>query len=140
MRQYRDLNNLPPMSNGQEELKAINKNKKKKYEDLESMSKDQLINEVIKARVEAERAKKRLCCQRRWSGKGIHQFIRFEYEIVYKLSSEFSINKLCQIMNVNRSGLYKWRNNMLNPSPKLLKRNADIALFKEYHNGLVNKK
>ena len=46
------------MSDGQEELKAINKNKKKKYEDLESMSKDQLINEVIKARVEAERAKK----------------------------------------------------------------------------------
>ena len=37
-------------------------------------------------------------------------------------------------MNVNRSGFYKWRNNMLNPSPKLLKRNADIALFKEYHN------
>ena len=30
----------------------------KKYEDLESMSTDQLINEVIKARVEAERAKK----------------------------------------------------------------------------------
>lgn len=58
MRQYRDLNNLPPMSDGQEELKAINKNKKKKYEDLVSMSKDQLINEVIKARVEAERAKK----------------------------------------------------------------------------------
>ena len=58
MRQYRDINKLPPMSDGQEELKAINKNKKKKYEDLESMSKDQLINEVIKARVEAERAKK----------------------------------------------------------------------------------
>ena len=58
MIQYRDLNNLPPMSDGQEELKAINKNKKKKYEDLESMSKDQLIYEVIKARVEAERAKK----------------------------------------------------------------------------------
>ena len=58
MRQYRDINKLPPMSDGQEELKAINKNKKKKYEDLESMSKNQLINEVIKARVEAERAKK----------------------------------------------------------------------------------
>ena len=58
MRQYRDINKLPPMSDGQEELKAINKNKKKKSEDLESMSKDQLINEVIKARVEAERAKK----------------------------------------------------------------------------------
>lgn len=58
MRQYRDINKLPPMSDGQEELNAINKNKKKKYEDLEYMSKDQLINEVIKARVEAERAKK----------------------------------------------------------------------------------
>lgn len=58
MRQYRDLNNLPPMSDGQEELKAINKKKKQKYEDLESMSKEQLIDEVIKARVEAERAKK----------------------------------------------------------------------------------
>ena len=30
----------------------------KKYEDLEFLSTDQLINEVIKARVEAERAKK----------------------------------------------------------------------------------
>lgn len=58
MRQYRDINKLPPMSDGQEELRAIHKNKKKKYEDLESMYKDQLINEVIKARVEAERAKK----------------------------------------------------------------------------------
>lgn len=37
-------------------------------------------------------------------------------------------------MNVNRSGFYKWRKNMLNPSPRTLKRNADIALFKEYHN------
>lgn len=37
-------------------------------------------------------------------------------------------------MNVNRSGFYKWRNNMLNHSSKLLKRNAYIALFKEYHN------
>lgn len=58
MRMYKDSNNLPPMSDGSEELKAITKAKKKKYEDLDSLSRDELIDEVIKARVEAERAKK----------------------------------------------------------------------------------
>lgn len=58
MRMYKELNNLPPMSDGIEELKAINKDKKKKFDDLQNLSKEQLIDEVIKARIEAERAKK----------------------------------------------------------------------------------
>lgn len=36
-------------------------------------------------------------------------------------------------MNVNRSSFYKWRNRMNNPSEKAKKRNADIALFREFH-------
>ena len=44
MREYRDINHLEPMSDGSE--------------DLQQMSKDELINEVIKARVAEERAKK----------------------------------------------------------------------------------
>lgn len=36
-------------------------------------------------------------------------------------------------MNVNRSSFYKWRKRMNNPSEKIIKRNADIAVFKEYH-------
>lgn len=39
-------------------LKIINTAKKKKFDDLESLSKEELIDEVIKARVETERAKK----------------------------------------------------------------------------------
>ena len=58
MRQYRDINGLPPMSDGKDTLKVINKAKRKNFEDLESLSKDELIDEVIKARVETERAKK----------------------------------------------------------------------------------
>lgn len=36
-------------------------------------------------------------------------------------------------MGINRSGFYKWRDSVLNPSEKKKKRGADIALFKEFH-------
>lgn len=58
MRIYKDVNKLPPMSDGAEQLKVINEAKKNKFDDLESLSKDQLIDEVIKARIETERVKK----------------------------------------------------------------------------------
>ena len=46
------------MSDGKDALKVINKAKKKNFDDLESLSREELIDEVIKARVETERAKK----------------------------------------------------------------------------------
>lgn len=58
MREYRDINNLEPMSDGKEELIILKEKKISKYEDLKDMTKDQLIDEVIKARVGEERAKK----------------------------------------------------------------------------------
>lgn len=58
MREYRDENNLPPKSDGKEEFKILSENKRKRYEDLKDLSREELIDEVIKARVEAERAKK----------------------------------------------------------------------------------
>lgn len=36
-------------------------------------------------------------------------------------------------MGINRSGFYKWRDSVLNPNEKKRKREADIALFKEFH-------
>ena len=54
MRQYRELNHLPNMSDG----KTIKESNPADINKLESMSKEQLICEVIKARVETERAKK----------------------------------------------------------------------------------
>ena len=64
---------------------------------------------------------------------GIHQFKQFEFEIIYKLSNDFPVQKLCKIMDVNRSGFYKWRNRMNNVSSKKLQRNNDIELFRQYH-------
>lgn len=60
MREYRDTNNLPPMDDGAEELKIIRSKKKEKIDlsKLNEMTKDELIDEVIKAKVETERAKK----------------------------------------------------------------------------------
>lgn len=40
---------------------------------------------------------------------------------------------MCRVMGINRSGFYKWRDFVLNPSEKKKKREADIALFKEFH-------
>lgn len=36
-------------------------------------------------------------------------------------------------MDVNRRSFYYWRKNLNNPSNKIMKRNADILLFKKYH-------
>ena len=36
-------------------------------------------------------------------------------------------------MGINRSGFYKWGDSVLRPSEKKKKREADIALFKEFH-------
>ena len=63
MRFYRDKNNLPAMNSlyAKSQAPAPTEAKPKKfvkYDDLENLSKEQLIDEVIKARVEAERAKK----------------------------------------------------------------------------------
>lgn len=46
------------MSDGKDALKVINTARKKNFDDLESLSREELIDEVIKARVETERAKK----------------------------------------------------------------------------------
>ncbi len=62
MRLYRDTNGLPPMTDNEPNSESQKQQKKKpnfvSYDDLEDMSKDELIDQVIKARVEAERAKK----------------------------------------------------------------------------------
>ena len=49
------------------------------------------------------------------------------------LSGEFPVKTLCDVLQVNRSGFYKWKNRLEHPSPRLRSFIADVALFKEYH-------
>jgi len=63
-RMYREINNLEsPFIQGKNAKKnnipfEVRKEKKAKYEDLLEMNKGELMREVVKARVETERAKK----------------------------------------------------------------------------------
>ena len=50
-----------------------------------------------------------------------------------ELSARWPIKSLCRAMSISRSGFYKWKARLSNPSDRLRKRMADAALFQEYH-------
>ena len=51
-----------------------------------------------------------------------------------ELSGQFPVKKLCRVLDVNRSGFYKWKKRLEHPSEKLQTFVSNITLFKEYHN------
>ena len=50
------------------------------------------------------------------------------------MSEAFPVSRLTRILGINRSGFYKWKNRLENPSPKLRSFMQDVQIFKEYHN------
>ena len=50
-----------------------------------------------------------------------------------ELSVQFPVKRLCEVMNVNRSGFYKWKKRLEHPSGRLKSLVSNILLFKEYH-------
>lgn len=50
-----------------------------------------------------------------------------------ELSGQFSVQRLCRIMGVNRSSFYKWKHRLEHPSKRIQSFVADLTLFKEYH-------
>lgn len=53
--------------------------------------------------------------------------------MILDLSSKYSVNSLCNEMNINRSGFYKWLSRRTNPSQREINRNSACNEFKEYH-------
>ena len=47
--------------------------------------------------------------------KGIRYVQRLDYEIIDLLSDKYSVVDLCDIMDINRSGYYKWIKNNCYP-------------------------
>lgn len=88
MRQYRDINKHPPMSDWLEELNAIAKIRKRNTKAWNSCLK---INWLTKLLELASRLheQKRLCCQRRWSEKEIYHLEC--YFLTYTLCCSFLI-------------------------------------------------
>ncbi|MFV3056362.1 IS3 family transposase [Clostridium botulinum] len=78
--------------------------------------------------------KKRLCSERRWCKQGIRYFRRSEYEIIDSMKDKYPINQLCKLMDVNRSGYYKWKSRQGLKNQYKKKRDILTALLKEIHN------
>ena len=79
-----------------------------KYSNKKNLTEmEQLQYENMKLRIENERLK-RLPSERRWYSCSSRQEKVLEFEIVEILSKEFSVKSLCEVMNISRSGYYKW--------------------------------
>ena len=60
--------------------------------------------------------------------------MQFEFEIIYELSERYPIQKLCSIMDINRSSFYKWEKRLYVLNEKKIKRMENIQLFMNYQN------
>ena len=65
--------------------------------------------------------------------KSVRFFLQKEYEVIFDLSSTYSVRALCIEMNVNRSGFYKWLDRRSHPSNRQLIRDEACKLFEQYH-------
>lgn len=50
-----------------------------------------------------------------------------------ELSTQFPVKHLCDVLDVNRSGFYKWKKRLEHPSERLKTYVNNLVLFKEYH-------
>lgn len=50
-----------------------------------------------------------------------------------EMSSQFPVKHLCRVLGINRSGFYKWKKRLEQPSDRLKTLAANLMLFKEYH-------
>ena len=50
-----------------------------------------------------------------------------------EMSGQFPVQRLCRVLDVNRSGFYKWKKRLEHPSDRLKSFVSNVMLFKEYH-------
>lgn len=50
-----------------------------------------------------------------------------------EMSAQFPVQRLCKVLDVNRSGFYKWKKRLEHPSERLKSFVSNLTLFKEYH-------
>ena len=134
MRLYRNENHLPPRrchnaSNDSRYVRLSDLSETDSLEAYEAMSKDELIQELVKARI-AGQVKKRLRSERGWYSDSLQQQ---EYQVILELSGEFPVKLLCKMMGINRSSFYYWKKRLSDPAPRTKKLFDNIQLFSEYH-------
>lgn len=54
-----------------------------------------------------------------------------EYEVLEELSKQYPISLLCNVMDINRSGYYKWKYRKAHPSARHIQMIKDVEFIKE---------
>jgi len=54
------------------------------------------------------RDQKRILGERSWCCQGVRYWQRKEFEVINTLRSRYPVKFLCKVVDVNRSGYYKW--------------------------------
>ena len=103
-----------------------------RLEDYEAMSKEELIQELVRAKIVEARLKKGYEVKELVL-KGICSFRQQEYQVILELSSMFPVKLLCEMMGIQRSSFYNWKAHRSNPSDREKALVAAIMPFKEYH-------
>ncbi|MCI5760303.1 MAG: hypothetical protein MR218_09675, partial [Eubacterium sp.] len=132
MRLYRNENHLPPKrGHSASDGTPIRKNlpEQNNLAAYEAMSKDELIQELVKAHI-AEARLKRLRSERGWFNHSLQQQ---EYQVILELSGEFPVKLLCETMGINRSSFYYWKKHLNDPVPRTKNLINNIQLFQGYH-------
>ena len=79
-----------------------------------SLAKEERLElENLRLKIENKRLK-RIPSKRWWCKQKVRYYLRCEYEIIKELSKHYSVNSLCKIMSINRSGYYKLFNRDIN--------------------------
>ncbi|MFR7390362.1 MAG: hypothetical protein ACLUTU_16380 [Blautia faecis] len=97
------------------------------FESYESMTKEELIQALIQARITEARLKKVTEVEGGWCGNSLQQQ---EYQVILELSGEFPVNLLCDAMGINRSSFYYWKKMLSNPSSRTRALIENIQLFR----------
>ena len=135
MHLYRDVNHLTPRK-GTERICGLTKTKSTPVptglEDLQSMTKEELIDALVMAKITEARLKK-LSGGRSWCTQDVHSYRQEEYQVVMELSGQFPIQLLCERIGIPRSGFYHWKKSVEHPSKQKKRLVQSVALFQEYH-------
>ena len=136
MRLYRDVNHLPPRK-GTKRICGLAKTKSASVptglEDLQFMTKEELIDALVMAKITEARLKKRLSGGRSWCTQDVHSYRQEEYQVVMELSGQFPVQLLCKRIGIPRSSFYHWKKSVQYPSQQKKRLVQSVALFQEYH-------
>lgn len=135
LRLYRAEMGLPPRSRRKKSksiTQPVENPKDSSLKDYESMTKEELIDALVMARINEARLK-RLLSERKWCGEDVSSYRQREYQVILELSGDFLVNHLCEKMGIQRSSFYNWKHTLTHPAERTKALLSNLALFEEYH-------